>query len=253
MPSHSPAGWVRNVVKRIVNVPAKATSAHAQASQPTEVTGSSSRGRSRRVQEPGEEERPGHEDRDERRLLRRERERQQRADHRGLMDARAVEEAEHHGEQPQRDARDVDVLAREAAEVQVGRPDGEQGRRGERGEAAEEGAQQPADRDHAGAHERRREARREVRVAEQHVHERRQVEAQRPVQDRHVDVVAPVAEDPGEVGVLALVVVEGAVAQRVQPQSQGERHERDPRHDLPAARFHARASLRIARSRARPP
>ncbi len=186
-----------------------------------------------RDRQPAEEERAGHEYGDERRLLGGEGEREQPADQRRLMAARAVEEAEYHHQQRERDARDVDVLTGEAAEVQVRRPDGEQRAGRERGDAAEHAAQQPAERDHPGAHQRRRQARREVRVAEQHVHQRGQVEAERAVQERHVVVVAG-AEDPGEVGVLALVVVERAVAEVDQAQRQRERDQRDPREDLPA-------------------
>ena len=64
MPSQSPAGWVRNVVKRIVKTTANAASAHAHASQPT-LRDRAARSLARGVgmRQPDEEERADHEDR----------------------------------------------------------------------------------------------------------------------------------------------------------------------------------------------
>ena len=70
----------------------------------------------------------------------------QSADQRRVVLARPLQEAPDGDEQRERDRGDVDVLAGEAAEVQVARAEGEQHRRGERGAAAEQLAQRPAQR-----------------------------------------------------------------------------------------------------------
>jgi hypothetical protein len=189
--------------------------------------------------ERDDEERAGDEHGDERRLLRREAQRQQRADQRGLVAARAVEEPERDRQQRERDARDVDVLAREPAVVEVGGPERERGGGGERADPADVAAQERRERDHRGAHQRGREPRGEVGVAEQHVHRGGEVEAQRAVEDRLVLVVAGRPEQPGEVRVLALVVVERPVAEPDHAHGQRARHEQDVPEHLPAAVPHA--------------
>src|SRR5687768_10648762 len=115
MPSQSPAGLVRKTVNSTVKTKANAATPHAHDSQPrdAQAVAASLRG------EHGDEERAGDEHRDERRLLGGEAEREQRADQRRLVAARAVEEAERDRQQRERDAGDVDVLAREAAVVEV--------------------------------------------------------------------------------------------------------------------------------------
>ena len=191
-------------------------------------------GRTRLPCDRDHEEAAGDEHRDERGLLGREAEREQRAEDRRVTVARAVEEAEGDDEHRERDGGDVDVLAREAREVQVRRADGEEGGGGERRDAAQLSPQAVEQRNHQRAHQRGGEARREVRVPEQHEVRGRQVEAERAVQQRVVGVVAGLLEQPGEVGVLALVVVERARAEVDQPQRERDRHERDPRDQLAA-------------------
>ena len=169
------------------------------------------------------EEREGHEARDERGLLDGEAGRQQGADQRRLVALRPVEEAEGDDHQREGDGREVDVLAREAREVQVRRAEGERRGGREGADPAELAAQQVGEGHHQRAHQHRGEPGREVAVAEDREDGRRQVEAQRPVQQRVVLVAAVLEEGPREVGVLALVVVEGPVAEVVE--AQRERHE----------------------------
>jgi hypothetical protein len=186
-----------------------------------------------RDHEREQEERARHEQGDERRLLGGEREREDDADERRVVLAGTVDPAPDHHDQRERDGGEVDVLAGEAAEVEIARAEGEEHRRGERAEAAEVAAQAPAQRDHRRAHERGGQAGGEVRVAEGDVHQRRQVEAQRAVQQRVVLVVARLAEQVREVGVLALVVVERALAEGDEAHEQGEREDPGPDPELP--------------------
>ncbi len=189
------------------------------------------------------EERERHEAGDEGRLLGGEREREQRADQGRLVASRALEEAEGDHEQRERDRREVDVLAGEAREVQEGGPEGEQRGGGEGADAADLPAQQVGERDHQRPHQRRGEPGAEVRVAEQGVHPRGQVEAQRPVQERVVLVVALREEDPREVGVLALVVVERPVAEVDETQRQRHGHEQRVGRELAARPPRLRSGL----------
>ena len=140
MPSHSPAGLVR----KTVNSSVKTRDERGERPHPRLPADGADRAHDRRLAEPvaarldgerDEEERAGHEHGDERRLLGREAEREQRADQRRLVAPRPVEEAERDGEQRERDARDVDVLAREAAVVEVRRAERERDRRRERADA----------------------------------------------------------------------------------------------------------------------
>ena len=142
-------------MKSSVKVAANAASAHTHASQPTERTAAARLAAAALAQEQEHEERERHEAGDVHRLLRREAERDQRPDQRRVPAPRPVEEAEHDHQQREADRREVDVLAGEAREVQVGRPDREQHRGGEGGHAPELAAQEVGHRDHRGAHQRR--------------------------------------------------------------------------------------------------
>src|SRR6187402_385662 len=73
--------------------------------------------------------------------------------------------------------------------------------------------------------------------------------ARRAVKDRHVLVVALGPQDPGEIRVLALVVVERPVAEVVEPQRQRHGDQDDVGDQLAARAPHRRA----ARRRAIPP
>ena len=234
-----------------VNTIANAASAHTQDSQPTDLTRSHvSPAAVALAPEQQREERERDEAGDVHRLLGREAERDQRPDRRRLPEARPVEEAEHHHQQREADRREVDVLAGEAREVEVRRPDRQQHGRRERRHAPELVAQEVRHRDHRGAHQRGRQPGGEVGVAEEREHAGGQVEPQRAVQDRHVLVVALGPQDPGEVGVLALVVVERAVAEVVEPQPERHRDQDDVGDQLAARAPHV---ARAARSRASPP
>ena len=228
MPSQRPPGCVRKVVKRIVKIPAKTGQRPAPALGAGRLHRLPHLRAGLRDREREDEEQPDHEDGDERRLLGREAQREQGADDRRVIAARVVQEAPDGDHQAERDRGDVDVLAREAAEVQVAGAEREQQRGGEGRDAPEQRAQQPAHRDHARAHQRGGEAGGEVRVPEQDVHQARQVEAQRPVQERVVLVVAALAEQVAEVRVLALVVVERAIAERDQAHDQRDRDQHAP-------------------------
>jgi hypothetical protein len=85
----------------------------------------------------------------------------------GPQKPRPVEEAEHHHQQREADRREVDVLAGEAREVEVRRPDRQQHRGRERRHAPELLAQEVRHRDHRGAHQRGRQPGGEVGVAEE--------------------------------------------------------------------------------------
>ena len=163
---------------------------------------------------------------------------------------RPVEEAEHHHQQREADRREVDVLAGEAREVEVRRPDRQQHGRREGRHAPELVAQEVRHRDHRGAHQRGRQPGGEVGVAEEREHRRRSGRTAAGRAGSACTCSRPCPQDPGEVGVLALVVVERAVAEVVEPQPERHRDEDDVGDQLAARAPHV---ARAARSRASPP
>ena len=140
--------------------------------------------------------------------------------------------AEHADDQQQREEVDVDVVADEAREVQKRRRDGEQDGGGDGAVAAELVPQQKRQADDPDAEQRRHQARGEVAGAEEQKDQRVQLEQQRPVHHRVVDVALAVEEAPRIEGVQALVVVERLGAQVPEAQDQADEHQPEERQIL---------------------
>ena len=154
------------------------------------------------------EEQSEHEHRDVRRLLGREAHGEQAEERDRLPACWPIEETDQHDDEAERDTGRVDVLAREAREVEVARAEAEERGRGDGGGATELPAQEEREEHDRGAHQDRRDPSDGVAGAEEEVEERDQIELHRPVEDRVVVVAVSADEVPREPGVLALVVVE---------------------------------------------
>ena len=136
-----------------------------------------------------------------------------------------------------------DVVAQVAALVEDRGRDEEQEAGEERPPAAEQAraAQQPRQPDDGDAGDGGGDAAGRVGVAEEPLHERGGVEEERPVHEGVVAVALPGGEQPREVGVEALVVVEGAAAevpetgQDRRGDDQGPAERLDRERDAPAA------------------
>ena len=143
-----------------------------------------------------------------------------------------VQVAPEGGHREQREEGEVDVHAQEAAVVDGGRGEGEEGPGGERAPRTQPAAQGEGRGHHAHAEEGGRDARGVVRGRPDEEGEALHDVEEGAMVDGAVAVV-PLREIPGPLGVDALVVVEGARAEVPEAQGDGDGEDDRPENDLP--------------------